>query len=124
MYSFKKAFQLDSRSPLPLVNAARTYQQVGQIETAKRHIQRGLELDPRFAMSHIDSAQLQLMSGQTKVALETLEKALQYSRHMSEIRDVLVAREMALAQLALETKGISCPRSLSATTCTSSGGNS
>ena len=111
MEAFKKAMRLDARSPLPYINAARTYQQVGQIENAKRHIHRGFDLDPRFAMGHIDLAQLQLQSGQSDCALETLEKALEYSRHRSEIKDVLIAREMALAQLALEARGISCPRS-------------
>jgi tetratricopeptide (TPR) repeat protein len=115
MFAYKMAYQLDCRSPLALVNAARTYQQVGQVETAKRHIQRGLELDPHFAMSHIDLAQLQLMSGQANLALQTLDKALQFSRHMSEIKDVLIAKEMAFAQLELEGMGISSPRSLSTT---------
>ena len=111
MTSFKKAAALDSRSPLPFINAARTYQQVGQLETAKRHLSRAFSLDSNLAMSHIDMCQLQLQSGQTEMALETLEKALLLSRHMSEIRDVLVAKQMALAQLVLEEQGISCPRS-------------
>ena len=110
MSCFKKASKLDPRSPLPYLNAARTYQQVGQISTSKLHIEKALSIDPNLAMAHIDMSQLLMQSGKNDEAISTLEKALELSRHMSEIKDVLIARKMAEAQVILEEEGIFSPR--------------
>lgn len=109
MNLFKKAHALNPQSPLPFVNAARTYQQLGQISTAQAHLEKAISIDPSLAMSYIDLSQLQLQSGMTDKAVQTLSKALELARHMSEIKDVLMARQIATAQSALELQGICRP---------------
>ena len=109
MTLFRKAHKLDSKSPLPFVNAARTYQQIGQLASARRHLDKAISADSSFAMSLIDMAQIHLHSGSTNSALSTLNDALYLARHMSEIKDVLIAKKMAFVQLKLEEKGISRP---------------
>ena len=102
-------FRLDGTNPLPYINAARTYLQLGQVTSAFKHLKHGLLLDADLPMSHLDLAQLYLQTGNTTMALSTLDEALKLAKHMSEIRDVLVAKRMATAQLQLEQRGLARP---------------
>ena len=62
-----------------------------------------------FALTHIDAAQAVLHKGKTKQALHILDHALNLSRHVSDICDVLTARTVATLQDELEKQGLYCP---------------
>ena len=64
-------------------------------------------------MTRVDLSQQYLHSGQSAKALVTLNEALRLARHVSEIRDVLTARNVALMQLELESEGLYTPQLLS-----------
>eukprot|EP01041_Mallomonas_annulata_P000097 gene97-136_t len=87
MTSFRKASFLCPSHPMPYLNAARTFLQLG-----------------------FDLAQAEISAGSIEKGMALLDKALAHAKHVSEIRDVITARVIALAQLELEEKGI-CPRS-------------
>lgn len=108
MHSFKVAHDLQPMDPLALINASRTYQQLGQLSTAVAHLTLASNLDRALALPKVDLAQGLLQAGQTNEALAMLEEALQQARHVSEIADVLTARTVALVQLQLEQRGV-CP---------------
>ena len=103
--AFRKCAIIDPYNPLPFINTARTFNQMGQPYLAMRHINRALELDDTYCMTFVDLAQVFLQQGQTKEALTHISKALQLARHVSEIRDVLTAQKIALIQEELEQKG-------------------
>mmetsp|Transcript_24156 Transcript_24156/g.54232 ORF Transcript_24156/g.54232 Transcript_24156/m.54232 type:complete len:250 (-) Transcript_24156:134-883(-) len=105
---FRSAHRSAPHNPLCLVNAARTYQQLSQLRTAERHLQAALLLDPAMAMVRVDLAQNLLLSGQATRALSLLDEALLLARQVSEIRDVLTARTIAVLQLSLEQRGLYC----------------
>jgi Tfp pilus assembly protein PilF len=107
--SFREVSVCDPLHPLPYLNAARVYQQLNQKEEARIHMEIALAVDPTLAMTRVDLAQHHLHLGNSAVALETLEGALDLARHVSEIRDVLTARTVALIQLELESEGLSFP---------------
>ena len=110
--SFKRAHALDGRNPLPYVNAARTYQQLGQYSTASHHLELAIALDPALSMTRVDVAQNHSHEGRTQEALDMLQTALLLARQVSEIRDVLTAINVTKMQLALEKKGLYCPNSV------------
>lgn len=103
--AFKKAHEIDCYNPLPYLNAARVYQQIKQPKIAFQHMQIAIQIDPALAMTKVDLAQQYLHSGRTEEALKTLESALVLARHVSEIRDVLTARTVALMQVQLQNEG-------------------
>jgi tetratricopeptide (TPR) repeat protein len=96
----------DWSHPLPWVNAARTYQQLGQLSAAQSHLSRALALDPSLAMTRVDEAQLHRQQGDINRAVVAIEEAMQRSRQVSEIRDVLTARYVVLLQQSLKDKGL------------------
>lgn len=106
---FRKANRLDKRNPLPFINAARTYQQLGQMTTASAHLDLAIALDPSLAMTRVDIAQNYMQSGRTDEALQMLEVAMSLARQVSEIRDVLTARSVATMQSKLEKAGMYIP---------------
>lgn len=106
---FHQAHESDPTHPLPFVNAARTYQQLNQTSTARRHLDRALLLDPSFSLTYIDVAQGALQGGRTEEALQILDKALLLARHVSDLLDVLTARRVAELQLCLEGEGLYHP---------------
>lgn len=110
--AFKKAAEHDPLgNPLSFVNAARTYQQLGQNHSAKLHLDHALALDPSLSMTYVDMSQNLLQSGKTEEALGLLNHALRLAKHVSEIRDVMTARKVATIQRTLEEKGLFYPPS-------------
>jgi Tfp pilus assembly protein PilF len=103
---FKKCARIDPTHPLPFVNSARTFTQMGQFDLAIAHIARALELDVSYCMTYVDLAQVHLQRGHTREALVLIEKALVLARHVSEIRDVLTSQRIAATQLELEGRGL------------------
>ena len=77
------------------------------------YFSRAIAVDPTLAMTRVDLSQQYLHSGQSAKALTTLNEALHLARHVSEIRDVLTARNVALMQLELEREGLYTPQLLS-----------
>jgi len=107
--SFAQAHRLDLRNPLPFVNAARTYQQLNQGSTSRKHLNCAASIDPHFALTHIDVAQAALQEGRTQKALSVLDHALSLTRHVSDICDVLTAITVAQLQLELQAEGLYSP---------------
>jgi tetratricopeptide (TPR) repeat protein len=103
---FQRVAELDPFHPLGFLNAARTYQQLGELHTALTHIQRAALLDPALAMTRIDLAQLLRQMGEIDRASEEVEAALAMARHVSEIRDVLIAKFVTQLQQKIKEKGI------------------
>ena len=106
IFSAVTHFDPDNPSPIPYLNAARVYQQLNQHEQAVMHMKIAYSLDPSLAMTRVDLAQHYLGLGQTSDALCTLQGALHLSRQVSEVKDVLTAREVALLQLELQGEGL------------------
>ena len=104
--AFRRGHDRDPSHPLPLINAARVYSQLGQHNTAGRHLQRALAADCALSMARVDLAQNMLQAGRPLEALTTLRRALRLARHVSEIRDVLTANYIAQMQVELEEQGI------------------
>lgn len=110
---FSQVYKLKPFHPLALVNAGRTYQQLGQYHAAYEHIVKSLEVDSTFAMSYIDLAQLLRLQpklgsnlhSNVPNAIVAIEEAIPLSKQVSEIRDVLTARYVTLLQKALKNKG-------------------
>lgn len=103
---FKKVSEMDPDHPLPYLNAARVYQQLGQQVQSLRHMRFALEADPTFSVARVDLAQHLLHLGHTEAAKQTLDSALSLARHVSEIKEVLTARAIATTQLELESRGL------------------
>lgn len=111
---FAKAYSSRPDHPLALVNAGRTYQQLGQFHAAYSHITESLRVDNTFAMSYIDLAQL--LRQQPSLSKEScreisnptvaIEEAIPLAKQVSEIRDVLTARYVTLLQQSLKEKGL------------------
>ena len=74
---FRRAHAAAPLNPLPFINAARTYQQLGQLHTAKQHLCAALRLDGSMAMVRVDLAQNSLLGGNAAPALGLLDEALQ-----------------------------------------------
>lgn len=106
---FKKASTINPLHPLPYVNAARTYVQLNQSKKALAHLSYAIFLDKYQASTMVDLSQIYLLSGKTKLALETLQIALNMAKHVSEIRDVLTALKIAKIQLKLHEEKIYSP---------------
>ena len=106
---FKKASTINPLHPLPYVNAARTYVQLNQSKKALSHLSYAIFLDKYQASTMVDLSQIYLLSGKTKLALETLQIALNMAKHVSEIRDVLTALKIAKIQLKLHEEKIYSP---------------
>lgn len=87
--------------PLPFVSAARVYQQLGQLGTAKRHLRRALELDGSLAMTLVDLSQLLRQEKRFADAVRTSDEAMRRAKQVSEIRDVLSTRYLARLQQLL-----------------------
>ena len=103
---FKKVSEIDPDHPLPYLNAARVYQQLGQQLQSLRHMKLALNADPSFSVARVDLAQHCLHLGHTEAALQTLDSSLRLARHVSEIKEVLTARSIATMQLELEARGL------------------
>lgn len=106
LLTFHKCSLMDPSHPLPFVNTARTFNQMGQAELALKHLHHALDLDPLYCMTHVDFAQTSLQQGHTVEALAQIDTALSLAKHVSEIRDVLTARHIAVIQLELEERGL------------------
>jgi tetratricopeptide (TPR) repeat protein len=104
---FKRAHRIDPFNPLPYVNAGRVYQQLKQNTLGLNHLSLAAAADPNFAMTRVELAQHYLHLGRTEDALRYLDGALELARHVSEIKDVLTGRKVALLQLELKREGIS-----------------
>ena len=106
---FKRASRLNPLHPLPYINAARTYVQLNQPTKALLHLSVAILLDESLASTRVDLSQIYLLSGKTRLALTTLQLALNMSKHVSEIRDVLTALKIAEIQTKLQEEGIYYP---------------
>lgn len=103
---FHKAHLLDPLHPLPLINASRTYQQLGELQTALQHIETAVQCDPDLAMTRVDYAQLLRQLNRIEDAVAMIEQGYNLARHVSEIKDVLVAKYVTQLQQMIKGKGI------------------
>lgn len=106
---FKRASTLSPLNPLPYVNAARTYVMLNQSKKALAHLSLAIGLDECLASTRVDLSQLYLLSGKTQLALSTLQMALDMAKHVSEIRDVLTALQIATIQMKLQEQAVYYP---------------
>jgi tetratricopeptide (TPR) repeat protein len=106
---FKRASACDPAHPLPYTNAARAYQQLQQWSLAEYHLKTSLSYDASLAMTYVDIAQGRSLTGRIESALQLLDAALPYARHVSEIRDVLAARTVTSILHELQQAGVYSP---------------
>ena len=103
-------------SPLPLLNAARVYQQLGQSVASQTHIREALSRDSTMSLAYVDAAQLCLQAtksvsafpgtelhesaswklNKAREATLYLQSALKFCRHVSEVADVFATKTIAL----------------------------
>jgi hypothetical protein len=109
------------------IHAARIYEQLGQHGNALRHLNHAAVLDPTLAMTRVEIAQVNLQLNQKRNSsappstsfsppegvsnsatdsILLLDQAMGLAKHVSEIRDVLTARTVALIQANLESAGV------------------
>jgi tetratricopeptide (TPR) repeat protein len=55
-----KASKLEPGHPMPYLNASRVYQQLNQMQSAKLHMKKALELDDALSLTLVDIAQYKL----------------------------------------------------------------
>jgi tetratricopeptide (TPR) repeat protein len=103
---FHQAHSLDRYHPLPFINVSRTYQQLGELHTSKAHLEIALKCDPSLAMTRVDFAQLLRQLGQIEDAVVMINVAYSIAKHVSEIRDVLIAKYITTLQQILKEKGM------------------
>ena len=129
MGEFRKAYLLSPNNPMPLLNAARVYQQLGQSVASEAHIREAMLRDNSLVLAYVDCAQLCLQTArgsaptggdedtiavdlkaqQAQRAEQHLERATSLCRHISEIADVFATKAIAKIHLdILETHGSSC----------------
>lgn len=82
------------------------YQQLGELNTASYHIQRAMVCDPTLAMTRTDFAQLLRQQGKIDDAVRMVDEAYHLAKHVSEIRDVLIAKYVTQLQQRIKEKGI------------------
>ena len=102
---YQRVALLDPGNPLPYLNASRIYQQIKLQKEAYTHMQLAIQIDDQLSMTQVDLAQYYLHSGQVQLAMQTLEEAFVSARHVSEIKDVVTARTVAVTRLALQSEG-------------------
>jgi len=103
---YQRANVLSPSNPLCYINAARSYQLLNQLRSSEMQLQTALRMDPSLAMARMGLSQNLLLTGNAKQAFVLLDEALRFSKQVSEIRDVLTARTIALMQLDFERKGL------------------
>lgn len=129
MGEFRKAYVMSPNSPMPLLNAARVYQQLGQSVASEAHIREAMLRDNSLVLAYVDCAQLCLQTArgpaptaggegtptvdfkaqQAQRAEKHLERATTLCRHISEIADVFATKAIARIHLdILESHGSSC----------------
>lgn len=117
MVEFRKAYLMSPNNPMPMLNAARVYQQLGQSVASEAHIREAMLRDNTLVLAYVDCAQLCLQAArgpaigsaasdncghkaaQAKKAEVYLEKAVTLCRHISEIADVFATKAIAKIHL-------------------------
>jgi predicted Zn-dependent protease len=82
---------------------------LNQPTTARYHLNRAIRADPALAMTRVDLSQNLMHSGRTQECIVILDEALLLCKHVSEIKDVMTAREVARIQLELTESGLYIP---------------
>lgn len=117
MAEFRKAYLMSPSNPMPLLNAARVYQQMGQSVASEAHVREAMLRDNTLVLAYVDCAQLCLQvargssaSGGENVTDESasslktkkmkkadayLEEAITLCRHISEVADVFATKAIA-----------------------------
>lgn len=126
MVEFRRSYLLCPNNPMPLLNAARVYQQLGQSVASEAHIREAMLRDNTLVLAYVDCAQLCLQaargpaaggscpaasepattykSGQARRAEQYLEKGVTLCRHISEIADVFATKAIAKIHLDILEK--------------------
>jgi hypothetical protein len=119
---------------MPYLNASRVYQQLNQMQSAKSHMKKALQLDDALSLTLVDIAQYKLQQnkkhgvpssevGQRAITPDTvsqsidhlvemmsvteiLDCALDQARHVSEILDIFTAKQIATFYQDLQEKGL------------------
>lgn len=117
---YYKASKLEPGHPLPYLNAARVYQLLNQMELAKSHMMKALNLDDSLSMTIVEIAQYKIQQRKQQIIVHnpeknihnnennkineiidemTVEEILDYglyqARHVSEILDILTTKQIA-----------------------------
>ena len=117
---FRRAYIMSQNNPMPLLNAARVYQQMGQSVASEAHVREALLRDNTLVLAYVDCAQLCLQQisrgsynlsaegdiseievleafkgNKAKEAYKYLDKALSLCRHISEVADVFATKVIA-----------------------------
>jgi tetratricopeptide (TPR) repeat protein len=105
LVEFQRSSELIWGNPMPYLNAARIYQQLGQSSACEEHLKEALKRDSTLVLAYVDGAQLCLQASvgndrgssalgrdrmalrvaSTKQASAFVNAALLLSRHISEV---------------------------------------
>jgi len=119
---------------MPYINASRVYQQLNQMQLAKKHMMKALEVDRSLSLTLVDIAQFKIhekrrqgiersdstetRSGHVNCATKSgdiidsvsistiLDYALNEARHVSEIIDVITAKQISEFYNRLQESGL------------------
>jgi tetratricopeptide (TPR) repeat protein len=67
--SYLKASQLEPGHPMPYLNASRVYQQLNQMQLAKLHMKKALQLDDALSLTLVDIAQYKIQQNKKQSLL-------------------------------------------------------
>jgi tetratricopeptide (TPR) repeat protein len=71
LQSYLKASRLEPGHPMPYLNASRVYQQLNQMQLAKLHMKRALQLDDALSLTLVDIAQYKIQQNKKQSLLLT-----------------------------------------------------
>lgn len=75
LQSFLKASQLEPGHPMPYLNASRVYQQLNQMQLAKLHMKKALQLDDSLSLTLVDIAQFKIQQNKKQSLLTNQHSA-------------------------------------------------
>ncbi len=91
LIEYRRALRDEPHSQPLLNRAAQIEIQLGMIPEAERHIQKALEIDPDYAMTHVHSALASEMGGKTERAIRAWEEVLQINPFIRLAHERLLA---------------------------------
>jgi len=95
----KLALKLDSADPFAHVAIARVYNTRGEHDSAIRHCERAIELNPSYASGHFGRAHSLWMAGRPAEAVVSHADAMRLSPHDPVIWAIMASRSIALTLL-------------------------
>ncbi|CAM9578949.1 unnamed protein product [Sphacelaria rigidula] len=95
----RQSSSLEPDCPLPYVNAARAYLGMNDLLAARRHLERGQELDPEYPGAFMDMGQLLMQEGRPAEALTMYVRGIERARFPSEIHEAMSSHEVAKCHL-------------------------